>query len=90
MSTSRTPEPHDITGRLREVDRHARLLLDQWEAAARPAASLPVAEPPDGELSSVRVPVPRRARAYLFHGAGGTRAFADVTLTAPLRPTKRT
>ena len=37
---------------------------------------------------TTRVPVPRRTRVFLRHGAGADehRWFADLTLTAPQRP----
>ena len=37
---------------------------------------------------TTRVPVPRRTRVFLRHGAGGDEhgCFADLTLTAPQRP----
>lgn len=74
MSSSSEAEPTGIAHRLREVDRHARAMLDHldWEP------------PVDVPVSPVLVPVPRRARAFLFRGPGGG-SFAEVTLTAPRR-----
>lgn len=77
MRRERDVEPTDITHRLREVDLHARLMLDQRPVSAPEP-------PPQPPVAPVVIPVPRRARAYLFHGPAGAR-FAEVTLTAPRR-----
>lgn len=63
----------DLAQRIREVERQA------GEAAAA-AAQRQVEEEARAAASIIRVPQPRRARAFLFHGAAGERSFAQVTL----------
>lgn len=65
-----------MSDRLRQVELHAEILL---------ARRKPVDEEVPDQAPATRapvVPVPRRARVFLRHGAG---AFADVTLTHPIR-----
>ncbi|PKH37891.1 hypothetical protein SAMN05192575_101963 [Nocardioides alpinus] len=64
----------DLAGRLKDLEHFTGTPVARREA--EPDA-VPINEAP-----STRVPVPRRSRVFLRHGAGHG-VFAELTLTAP-------
>lgn len=77
MKRERDHHVEDLSGRITSLDMFTGSLVPRSRAE-------PVAEPV-AEAVARLVPVPRRSRVFLRHGAG---AFADLTLTAP-RPRPR-
>lgn len=73
MTNDRDDQTSEHADRLREVERlTGSVVALRAEPVPIRAARLPV------------VPVPRRSRVFLRHGEGHG-AFAEITLTAPLR-----
>lgn len=74
MKRERNHHVEDLSGRIKSLDMFTGSLVarSQPEPAVE---AVPVHEP-----APLRVPLPRRSRVFLRHGAG---VFADLTLTAP-------
>lgn len=69
-----------MAARLRQIEESASAALAQRQERLAPRDAIELhAEPP-----RVVVPVPRRGRMFVRHGAGHG-AFSDVTLTSPVR-----
>ena len=76
MKSESSTEDSGLAGRLKELEHFTGSIVADGPAEEIPSNVIPLA----------RVPVPRRARVFL-RGGEGHGVFADLTLTAPARPT---
>lgn len=73
-------EKSGMAARLRQIEESARAALAQRQEQLAPDPAIEQLPAP----TRVLVPVPRRARMFVLHGAGHGE-FSDVTLTGPVR-----
>lgn len=74
MKRERDHHVEDLSGRIKSLDMFTGSLV------ARPQAEPAAEAVPVHEAAPSRLPLPRRSRVFLRHGAG---TFAELTLTAP-------